>query len=194
MARWRRRESQGGAGVVTLASDTFTRTNAASIGSADVGGAYTVFGGAGTWATDGTKGYLNSATNNTAAVLSLASADVTVQVTNNNAGAAGSHGLCFRATDTSNYWQFLANGGTNFIVQRIVAGAPQVADATYAVVPVDNDVMKVVCSGTSLTFYRNGVSLGSLTSAFGQTATKHGLAEGTANTGVKFDDLLITAP
>src|SRR5436853_7315699 len=75
-----RRRRRSGGGVQTIVSDTFTRAdNAASLGVADTGQAWTSLGG--TWGISGNQAYCPTAALNPLAVVDSGKADCSVQAT-----------------------------------------------------------------------------------------------------------------
>lgn len=108
-------------------ADAFNRAdNAASLATADVGGAWAAL--VGTWGTISNKAYLASATANAVAVLTspvlsdgYMQADITLSATANRADA----GFVFRAADASNYLfleLYKAGTGDGITVSKRVAG------------------------------------------------------------------------
>lgn len=106
--------------------------------------------------------------------------------------AAGVGGGVVRYVDSSNYIRF-SHDGTNFVVEKIVAGTPTTvitAAATY-VAGADG---RVIVDGTSIRAFYNNASVGSLSTisdAALQTSTLVGLY--TTDTGNTFDNVVTRA-
>ena len=175
----------GGGGGATV-SDTFNRAdNASSLGTSDSGHVWSAL--LGTWGISSNKAYKPSGAGQSFAVVDSGLSDCTIDVTVSGTLTAGG-GITFRATDASNLW-FVEMDVGQTLLYKVEAGgynAPVTGMATFSV----GDVMSVVLSGTSISIEKNGTQIGSHTSSFNQTATKHGLrAYGNA---VTFDDFSVT--
>lgn len=84
------------------------------------------------------------------------------------------HGLLFRYVDNSNYLFAGLNTSTSSIdIYKRVAGTnTQLATTAVSVVSF---TLGIICTGSSLAAYRNGISVATATESFNATATKHGL-------------------
>ena len=100
--------------------------------------------------------------------------------------AGGFGGVVFRETDSTHYWVFLVqNTGTNdWTLYKNNGGLSLVLSGTGLTVSGGKE-MKVVASGSSITVYWDGSSLGTVTDAFNSTATKIGL---NCFNGISVDD------
>jgi len=169
---------KGGQGTL-LTADTFTRPNSSTaVGATNGAGMLDPR----TWTTQqGTCGIgTNAATainlvtvgtiNGAIATIDLGTADADVSLV--AASLANATCLVFRFSDTSNYWYY-ADDGTLAKFRKNVAGTVTPMGSTYSGAAV-GDVLRVVCSGSNLDFYRNGVFLERITDAHNQTATKFG--------------------
>lgn len=154
-------------------------------------------GGGAAW--EATKGSFvilsNRAANATAGthdvtVLEASAADAEVQVT--LAAFADQMGLAFRLTDLNNFFFVRTYSGAGYDLFRFEAGGSSHLGA-YATTPASGDVLKAVCSGSSLSVYVNGtLRIGPVTDAFNGAATKHGLWAYSAGGANRFDDFSIT--
>lgn len=99
-----------------------------------------------------------------------AQSDCQVAVTFKTSPDTGmSQGIMFRQSSTSNYWR-----ADRVTLKKIVSGV-QTTVATFTTPFSDLDRMTVVLNGSAITVLRNGVSVGTATDAFNQTATNHGI-------------------
>jgi hypothetical protein len=174
----------------TYVSDVFTRTSATTLGNADTGQAWTVLGG--TWGTNGNEAYVvtNAADSENAAVIDSAHSDCSVEVTFPviQKGGTGSR-LIFRATDTSNYWMIQAESGSYHLWYKSGGYNDR---GTFGATPANNDTLKVVLSGNSITIFVNGTQQKTLTDAFNNTATKHGFGIYGPGSSYTFDNFKVT--
>jgi hypothetical protein len=93
--------------VKLLITDTFTRSSGSTLGSADTGQAWTAI--AGTWLTNGTQGYTNTAGSSyPVATVESGVVDVTLSVSSSTGT-----GVAFWVTDANNWWS-AASSDTNF--------------------------------------------------------------------------------
>lgn len=183
--RWGRRTRSR---VVTVAFDTFTRADSAvSLGTAESGQAWSALSG--TWGISGNQARIAtlSGANTDAAVVDAGVSDCLVTVTMATVG--GTPRLVFRATDASNCFFVDVQGASATKMYRRQAGANNEIASTTTLVP-NGGILSVRLNGADIRAALNGVELFSVTSAFNQTATKHGLG-GTA-TDARFDDFRVT--
>jgi hypothetical protein len=157
----------------TLVSDDFTRTSTTSLGNADTGQGWSALGG--TWGTDGSSAYVvaNAADSENIAVIDSTKSDCNVEVTFPviNKGGTGSR-IVFRATDATNHWMVQAEASSYHLWYKSGGYNDR---GTFGTTPANNDTLKVVLSGNSITIFVNGVQQKTLTDAFNNTATKHGI-------------------
>ena len=71
-------------------------------------------------------------------------------------GSSGPLAPCVRVTDANNFCGIRAEGTQYNLYQRVAAGFT--SKGTYSATPASGDVLKVEISGTTATFYLNGVS------------------------------------
>jgi hypothetical protein len=181
---------------MTNRTDDFNRADSSSaLGTpSDAGSAWVAL--AGTWGIVSNAAYkvANAATYE-AATLESSVSDVDVEVTLTQIGAAAAGGLVARATDNSNYimTQHDAGGGNIYLFKRVAGSFTQLG-STYSGGIIPGDVLKLTCNGSSLTVYKNGVSIITATDSAGSTNTKHGLFSHTAGTtdSPRFDTFSIT--
>jgi hypothetical protein len=175
------------AGPAVLLQDSFTRANnASSLGSATIGGAWSVSGG--TWGIVDNQAY-NPGTPSTVAFLNASDADVTAQV--KIVIGVSFTSLVFRYSDINNYWHFIRITGAGYYLQKIEGGG-----ASNLFGPVGSeahgDVLKVVLNGSSIKCYVNDVQVGGdQTSSFNASATRYGFDCDHASTTL--DDFIVWA-
>lgn len=186
------------AGATTLATDTFTRADAASLGTTETGslawtldvypsGTPTGNISSGTaYTTNGTAG------NDSFGLLNVGTADhdITITVTTIEAYAT----VVVRFIDSSNLVLLQKEATAAYGLYRKVTGAYTLMGSTSTVAPASGDVLRVVATGTSYSVYQNGVLRISATDATANTTgTKVGFrAVGTAVTA-RFDNLSVAS-
>jgi hypothetical protein len=174
--------------------DSFTRANnASSLGSANTGQTWTQL--LGTWGISSNQAYISASAGQIkeAAVIQSGKSDVTVQV--KIAASGGNPGILLRAADVDNG---LATNPTALF--RLQAGG-YTSILTFSTAISVGDTLRLTAVGSNITAYRQAgstgsfSSIGSITEAFGQTNTKHGLRSdtNTAN-ATRFDDFRIFTP
>lgn len=175
------------AGASAIVSDSFTRANSAtSLGTADTGQAWVPLSD--TWGITSNTAYKVTASNQGYVVIDSGVSDCTITVTVSGTTTAGG-GITFRATDVSNLWFVECGSGASSVYKsQTGSGLTQMASGWAAFAA--GDVMSVVLSGTSINVKKNGTSIGTLTNAFNQTATKHGLRDYTGT--IRLDDFSVT--
>lgn len=167
-----------GPGVTTYISDSFNRADSAvSLGSADIGGAWTAT--TGTWGISSNKGYLVTDAGQDVAQIDSGVANCTIRCLYSTVGA-NSQRLVFRFTDASNFLICQTEGTAYKVYKYVAGGFTQLG--TYSVTPADGDQIMVVLNGSNIDFYLNGTLRISVSDAFNNTATRHGLG-GANNTG-----------
>lgn len=114
------------------------------------------------------------------ASVDLGTGNVDLSITLPN--ASGHTGLLFRFQDASNFWMFYANAPSNYTVQEVKAGL-LLGGTSAALTPNNNDVLRLLANGSSITAFVNGVQQISVTNSDFQAATKHGLYVDTFTTG-----------
>lgn len=172
------------------ASDTFDRANSTTtLGTSSGGQVWTAHRG--TWGINTNNGYC--ATNHASSVnfasvdagFADGSVEVTIAVTGSN-----QPGLCFRTTDSNN--TYLLEGGTGAATakfHKIVGGTvTTISNSGSNIQFVTGDVIRVDMSGSSYSFYRNGVQIFTGSDSTFTTQTRHGLYHVGATTGSRFDN------
>ena len=107
-------------GLVTRASDTFTRADSTTtLGTAETGGAWTAH--VGTWGISSNQAYCPTSAGLNIATVDTGYSDGFVTVTVTGVSAAGQR-LVFRLSDSSNYWDLQAVTGS-CLLQKYVAGS-----------------------------------------------------------------------
>lgn len=153
--------------------DNFNRTVAVGLGTPSDGGTAwtTLFDGDGAWLCNGTQG-VNAVPSVEMAYLDTGTSDVDVQVT--AAGTVSDEGPAARITDNNNWWYGSCRSAACYIFKR-QAGS-YTTFGPYGAVS-SGSAVKLHCLGTTIELYVGGVSQGSTTDSFNQTATKHGLGD-----------------
>lgn len=156
-------------------TDSFDRAdNAASLGTADTGQVWSAL--AGTWGISSNKAVMTGVATHHTAVVETGVSDMTIQVTLSPVGSGNINpGVSFRMQDVNNGLLFRINPfNAVATLSRLVAGTPTtLAGPDYT--PAGTSVLKVVCAGTSVKCYVDGVLLIDTTVANFATETKHGL-------------------
>jgi hypothetical protein len=84
-------------------------------------------------------------------------------------GTGQSHGIVFRYVNDSNYWR----AGMMTLRKKVLGVWTTMA--TYPTSFEPDDRISISLLGSAITVYRNGVQIASVTDAFNQTATQHGV-------------------
>lgn len=189
--RRRRREGSGGGAAFVTITDAFTRADSAvSLGSTEGTNVKAWSALSGTWGISTNAAYNPSATADGAAVIDASATDVTVTL---SLAAGGTAGICFRATDASNYYR-ACRFGTDLQLQKRVAGVNTSLVADFPYTPVANDVLVVIASGSSLTVKVNGVTRLTATDSTYLTQTKHGICCSTGDAALRWDNFSVSSP
>jgi hypothetical protein len=173
-----------------LVSDTFARSNSAGIGTAETGQAWTASSGT---FNISNKAAVASAALNTRAYVEAGSAEMWASVKVASALNAGTGFVIGRLADASNYYRLGYNTSSGRIeIQVVIAGAvTKLAEYVAADPTSAGDVLGLRCTGSTLTAYRNGVALGSITDS-SVSGTKAGIQ--TAVTTVLFQNFNVRSP
>jgi PKD repeat protein len=152
------------------ATDTFTRTTASGFGTADLGGAWTVTGGASNFSVNGTTGRVNIATAGagpTALLSSLAQANINAVIDTSFSSAATGGGtyvtLMARHTSTGDYRlkeHLVAGGAVQLLLTKVVGTTETtlktvtIAGVTYT--PGDVYKLRFIVNGDGTTTTLSG--------------------------------------
>lgn len=167
-----------------LVSDSFTRTSAVTLGSADTGQSWTA--AVGTWGTTGTQAYMPSGTGGGLATINAGVSDYRVQatlVTSDNGTS-----LVWRSQDVNNRYSLTAALGTLTMYVRVAGTATQIGQVSGQ---ANGDVLAVDVRGNVYTVYRNGAQVLQVTNSTFATGTTVGLRADT--NAARFDDFVVTA-
>ncbi|MHC1731962.1 MAG: hypothetical protein AB9888_08055 [Bacteroidales bacterium] len=175
-------------GSITTITDSFDRTNAASLGTTNTGQ---------TWAQSQTWAIESNLARSTSdiepkAQIEVGTVDYAAEVKLSALGTYG--GLSFRAVDTANLFSFVPNSSYSlYKIYKMVSGTGSEYAAT-TIVPAINDILKVVCSGTNVKFYVNEELVKELTiTDYATTGTKAGLTTHLASgQNSRFDNFSVT--
>jgi hypothetical protein len=169
--------------------DDFNRSDAASLGIATSGHAWSSHGGpigvAGGLAVPGFGFYLAS----------IDAGEPALNVAVSVVQPAVEFWLVLRFADAQNYWRFGRWGGQGYVLQQIVnngLGTP-VIDSHVAPVPQSGDSIKCKVRSTFLECRVNGVLVSSTSDASLASATRVGLS-GYQGSDARFDDFRATPP
>ncbi|WEK53336.1 MAG: GDSL-type esterase/lipase family protein [Candidatus Cohnella colombiensis] len=173
--------------VFTPVTDDFNRTaSTTTMGNATTGQAWEYLKGV--WGiTASGRAYAAGGTADSATVVPFGSADATVEATfvispNNTR-------LICRAT-AENAYITVQKGTSKYEMFRRNPGFVAIGDTGVSITPADGDVVKLVCSGSNIKLFVNGIERLSVTETFNQTTgTKHGIGAGSAS--AEFDNFSI---
>jgi hypothetical protein len=177
--------------MAILLQDSFNRAdNTTTLGSADTGQSYELYGGI-TWGIYQNQAYSSGSGNSgNGAVIDVGQSDVSISVKTSLVSDSFS---CVFRVDTSQATKtgLLFHSGSGAL-QRF-SGSSYTTIGTSATKPVSGDTVKVTAQGSTITVYINGVQKLQVTSTYNQTMTKHGLGNwrGGGNLNGRWDDLLI---
>jgi len=187
--------------LAPLALDRFNRANdALLLGTSEIGGAWSAL--AGTWGISGNSAYLAARVGDSVAALEVGNVNHTVFVDVTPGNSLGQPALLGRVVDAANYWLLLpgqqGSSPQTLSIWKKVAGvftnlATYNLPAGQAYVIGQPSRIGLKFSGNVVTAYINGVTLGSVTDAALNTATKIGLRYNDANTGSTWDNLVTIA-
>lgn len=169
-----------------IAFDLFTRAN----GSGDLGTSTSDD----TWADDSGFDLNTSAArpNSTSAAvpsIDLGVADMVVAASLSNLSGDTDEecGVCFRKQDTSNYWRFYVDDGSDeAVLEKVISGTPTVV-AHPAWTPTDTAEVEVRAQGNRIRCYVDGTLVADATDSALNDKTKAGLFS-RSTTAVFFDD------
>jgi hypothetical protein len=167
-------------------ADNFERADTAvSLGTTTSGTAWSAL--TGTMGISGGKAY---ALSNARSVVESSISDVEIRV--DISGTMAEFWVVLRALDDSNWWRIgTDNANGRVVFSKRVAGTVT-SVATYTGAPWrDGDQVKIKAVGSSISAYRNGIRIATVTSTDHQTNTKHGIG-GLSNT-MRFNNFGIKA-
>jgi hypothetical protein len=172
-------------------ADDFNRAdNGSALGTpSDAGSSWVAANG--TWGIGTNRARNFSEGSSEIAYLEASAADVEVQVTLPTFVTDGGSDarVIARYADANNYLLFRVKNGGWDLYKNVAGSFTQLFDVGGT--PADGDVLKLVCSGTTISCYVNGAQKGAnQTVSDGSANTKHGISA--HNNGVKFDDFSIT--
>ena len=168
--------------------DEFTRTaDAAGLGTAPDGSVYENFASGGWMGMDGTRAYMSSASSVTTfglSVIDRETSDVDLEILVDTIPAPGKAlGIAYRVVDGFNYRFAFVYRLTNLTGYGVFSGRVEAQVVTYDHLSnvfveagsIAGMPLRVVAVGSSIDVFFNDVKVGDTgTSAFQQTATKHG--------------------
>lgn len=172
----------------TGATDNFNRTNSAtSLGAATTGQAYTIPTSGSVFGISSNTAYLSTLAATNIAYLDAGVSNCTVNTdivvaSNTSNNSYRTDGIVFRYTDASNYWILQESwrpgfdGTKTITLNKIVAGVSSAVGAAANLTASAFTIsLKVVLSGSSISYYAENGLIATVTDAFNSSATKHGL-------------------
>lgn len=165
-------------------TDSFTGTDGTLLnGRATETGSKTWSALVGNWNISGNAAATTATVSESVLVIDSGVSDGTAQIkiTNNVVNSR----IIFRYTDATNLLLVQNDGTSKYALFKKVAGTYTQIGAS-AGTAANNDILKVVLLGTSVTVYNNNVQIMTATITEFQTATKHGI--GCNTTSTKIDD------
>jgi hypothetical protein len=172
-----------------LTADNFNRANQTNLGNTNGAGSLDplAWPADGCWSISGNQAVMiQSSGSPSYTFLDVGTGNVDVSLRLVTQGTAG--GLFIRYTDTNNMIWIQSSFGTVTVYRRQAGASTSILSCgTFA----NGDTIRVVATGSSITVYRNGTQVGTVTETFNQTATKVGLSGGFNNNTV--DDFSVTS-
>lgn len=172
---------------MAVVSDDFNRAdNATTLGTAPTGQTWEVLTPGAIFGITGGKAYRTSAgtTNQAIAVINSGVADGDIEVTLDTGADSG---VCWRATDDSNYFFVASQNGV--IYRRQAGGFNEVAAFVGS---AGGGTYRIEMRGNTFTIFKDGAQRATFTDSFQNTATKHGLRVHDT-TSALFDNFTVTA-
>lgn len=182
--------NQGGgpAVITTYVSDAFNRADSAlTLGSADVGGAWTE--AVGTWGISSNAAYQVVSVGQDLAYIDSGVANCTIRCTYSVA-AQNSQRITARISDTSNYLILQTESNNAYKLYKFVAAAGTLL-GNYNATPANGDALMMVLNGSNIDVYLNGVLRISASDSFNSTQTPHGIGGANNATGARWDDFSV---
>ena len=168
--------------------DSFNRADSAtSLGMADTGQVWQAI--TGTWGISGNRAYNPSATADAFAVVDAGVADCSVEV--KLAVLSTSCGLYLRVTDALNWIRVIRDSAVLRLQKRVAnsTSTPYSVGQAFA----DGDVLRVVLSGSTISFAVNGVAVGTpQTVVEFMDVTKHGIGTAGGSSVARWDGFRVT--
>jgi hypothetical protein len=162
--------------------------NLGTLGVAESGQAWAVLGTGAVWGVASNQAGPQGGTGPSYALIDSGVSTAIVQATFAIIAGVGTR-LAFRISDANNLWYVEAQL-TAYKIYKRVAGVETLM-ATYSVTPANGDVIKVSLEANVIKFYRNaGGPFATVTDAFNQAATKHGIGTASSLTP-RFDDFSV---
>lgn len=171
-----------------IVSDSFNRTdNATTLGKAETGQPYTV--GTTPWGISNNQAYSVGTTGTDFAYINTGAFDVTAsaQVT-----FSVNEGVAVRIMDIGNYLVARINGAGIGLFRVIADVATQIGSYAFTPVVGTSYKVKMVCGGSSINVFLDGVLRITASETFNSKATSHGFRV-TASTAGRFDNFLVEA-
>lgn len=174
----------------TLATDTFTRGDGASLGTAESGQTWQTIAGTAFGITSNQAS--NSDTTNAVCVGGIDAAIANGRVSCSVLRTTQVAGVAFRISDASNYW-VVSMSGSNTTLVKTVAGSPTTV-ATSAITYGAATVVEVSMSGSAISVSFNGVVRLNANDSFNATATIHGIYRQQTVDNSRHDNFTVKQP
>jgi chitodextrinase len=175
----------------TYVSDTFTRTNATSLGTSDTGQTWSTLNGASVFGTNGTQAYIATTRGATdVALVDAGVANCTIEV--DTPAHLPNTRIIFRATDIDNL--FIMDLGSSdvtlYLWELNQTDVTLFAGTAFNATIIDH--VKVILNGTNIqVFFNNGTTATiNVNSSVFQSVTKHGIGGWNTN-NIRFDNYTI---
>lgn len=171
-----------------VVSDTFSRANASTLGSAETGQAWTAH--TGTWGVDTNKAKLVTQSGDSVATVDAGIADfeMTCDITKQ-----GEPGIVFRTIDASNYLLAFASGGNIEIYQRVAGAYTLLGSGVQAYADGATKAWRVTGAGNVITAYIDAVQVVQVTTSQFNTQTRYGLRQNDG-TAARYDNFVVDVP
>ncbi len=177
--------------MAILHSDTFTRANSTTVlGTPDVGGPYTFFGG-GVWGINNNEAYLSTAAAGAQAAFPAAfNIDISIRLAVTPTSTVVP-GLMIRWVDASNHWLLQTRSSPfGLMLYRCVAGVyTNVADTTIPAMAI-NDVIGLKAYGDQIAWLHNGRTYGVITDQWAANGASIATMRNGGSGVARFDNLL----
>lgn len=178
--------------AITSVTDSFTRANAGTLGTADTGQAWTALGG--TWSIASNKATNADASGTFLATLDTGFANVDVAVDVTIKAGNSNPGLIWRSADINNHWHFTVSTSLYRVYKRVAGTYTQMS--THAGIATGTYRLRAVANGSAWAVYIDGVQVASGTDSALSSNTKCGIGSAllTSNSaGADFDNFAAIA-
>lgn len=174
--------------MAIIVQDSFNRVdNTSTLGNANTGQPWTQFNSS-LWGIIGNQAYLATRTNNDTTVIESGISDAKISV---DIKLGSNEGIVFRATDDSNYLLVNITTTSTTFFRRQGGSYTSIGSVSVTRAVGTTYRLEITCEGSAVTVKVDGSTVITNTSTFNQTATKHGLRNGSTATTQRFDNFLV---